>query len=158
MPLMALELWNFLIPCLLFPCIVCLFVCFRVGNCGMNFQWSFFEFTCSDCQNVGIAIKATPSLEVFRLRESKVSNEQTRILVSHLLDHPGLRLLGKVWHQAWVACIITVFIVHPFLRKFMVNWSTCCTFRSAWTLMCLVVFANRFLSQLPRSQGWSCPG
>ncbi len=74
----------------------------------MNFQWSFFEFTNTDCQNVGMAIKATPTLEVFRLRESKVSNEQARVLVLHLLDHPGLTLLGM---EALPWCFYSVVVV-----------------------------------------------
>ena len=61
----------------------------------MNFQWILFEFTAADCQLLGKALQATPTLEVFRLRESKVSNERGRVLVAHLLDHPSLQTLGE---------------------------------------------------------------
>jgi Ran GTPase-activating protein (RanGAP) involved in mRNA processing and transport len=60
----------------------------------MNFKWNLFDFTLTDCQLLGKALKATPTLLVFRLRESKVGNERGRMLISHLLDHPSLRTLG----------------------------------------------------------------
>ena len=60
----------------------------------MNFQWNLFEFTSTDCQLLGKALQATPTLQVFRLREAKVNNERGRMLISHLLDHPSLRTLG----------------------------------------------------------------
>lgn len=61
----------------------------------MNFQWNLFEFTITDCQLLSKALKATPTLEIFRLRESKVDNERGRVLIAHLLDHPALRILGN---------------------------------------------------------------
>ena len=68
----------------------------RVLNCGMNFRWNLFEFTSTDCQLLGKALKATPTLQVFGLRESKVNNERARLLISHLLDHPSLCTLGNL--------------------------------------------------------------
>ena len=65
----------------------------------MNFQWNLFEFTAADCQLLGKALQATPTLKVFRLRESKVSTERGRVLVAHLLDHPSLQTLGKFFPQ-----------------------------------------------------------
>lgn len=61
----------------------------------MNFKWNLFDFTPVDCQLLGKALKVTPTLQVFRLRESKVNNERGRVLISHLLDHPSLQTLGK---------------------------------------------------------------
>ena len=67
----------------------------RVQNCGMNFEWGLFEFTRMDCQLLAQAVKATPTLRRLRLCRSKVDNERGRLLVTHLLDHPSLSLLGK---------------------------------------------------------------
>lgn len=63
----------------------------------MNFQWDLFEFTANDCQLLGKALKATPTLQVFRLRETKVNNERGRMLLAHLIDHPSLHTLGGAW-------------------------------------------------------------
>lgn len=60
----------------------------------MNFMWSLFEFTHADCSMLGKALGATPKLKVLRLRETKVNNERGRLLISHLLDHPSLSILG----------------------------------------------------------------
>ena len=67
----------------------------RVQNCGMNFEWSLFEFTRADCQLLSQAVQATPTLRVLRLQQSKVNDERGRLLVSKLLDHPSLATLGK---------------------------------------------------------------
>ena len=69
-----------------------------VQNCGMNFEWGLFEFTRMDCQLLAQAVKATPTLRRLRLRRSKVGNERGRLLVTHLLDHPSLSLLGQSRH------------------------------------------------------------
>ena len=66
-----------------------------VQNCGMNFAWSLFEFTMADCQLLAKALKATPTLKVLRLTQSKATDERGRLLVAHLLDHPSLHTLGK---------------------------------------------------------------
>ena len=61
----------------------------------MNFAWSLFEFTMVDCQLLAKALKATPTLKVLRLTQSKATDERGRLLVAHLLDHPSLHTLGK---------------------------------------------------------------
>lgn len=61
----------------------------------MNFEWSLFEFTPRDCQLLAKGLKATPTLKIFRLNRSKVGDQQGRIIVSHLLDHPSLCTLGE---------------------------------------------------------------
>ena len=68
---------------------------FSVQNCGMNFAWSLFEFTMVDCQLLAKALKATPTLKVLRLTQSKATDERGRLLVAHLRDHPSLHTLGK---------------------------------------------------------------
>ena len=62
----------------------------------MNFAWSLFEFTMVDCQLLAKALKATPTLKVLRLTESKATDERGRLLVAHLLDHPSIHTLGKL--------------------------------------------------------------
>ena len=70
-------------------------VCFiRVNNCGMNFEWSLFHFTPNDCKNLCQAVKSSKQLTVLRLHHSQVSDDQARLLISYLLDHPILRELG----------------------------------------------------------------
>ena len=62
----------------------------------MNFAWSLFEFTPVDCQLLAKALKATPTLKVLRLTQSKATDERGRLLVAHLLDHPALHTLGEL--------------------------------------------------------------
>ncbi|XP_064389859.1 dynein regulatory complex subunit 5-like [Halichondria panicea] len=66
---------------------------FGVKNCGMNFDWSLFEFTARDSQLLANGLKATPTLRVFRLNRSKVGDQKGRLIISHLLDHPSLSVL-----------------------------------------------------------------
>ena len=61
----------------------------------MNFEWSLFEFTKNDCLNLAKYVKSCSHLKILRLRRSKVSDERARLLISYLLDHPGLETLGK---------------------------------------------------------------
>ncbi len=60
----------------------------------MNFDWSLFEFTARDSQLLANGLKATPTLRVFRLNRSKVGDQKGRLIISHLLDHPSLSVLG----------------------------------------------------------------
>eukprot|EP00794_Sanderia_malayensis_P017554 gene17554-19304_t len=66
---------------------------YGVKDCGMNFEWSLFEFTSRDCLLLAKAIKSCESLNTFHLHQSKVDDEKCRVLISHLLDHPSLRRL-----------------------------------------------------------------
>lgn len=61
----------------------------------MNFEWSLFEFTDRDCQMLATAVKANKHLETLRIHHSKIEDKKARLLISHLLDHPGLHTLGK---------------------------------------------------------------
>ena len=61
----------------------------------MNFAWSLFEFTMVDCQLLAKALKATPTLKVLRLTQSKTTDERGRLIIAHLLDHPSLHTLGE---------------------------------------------------------------
>ncbi|KAM9018971.1 dynein regulatory complex subunit 5 isoform 1-T4 [Ara ararauna] len=63
---------------------------YGVKDCGMNFEWNLFNFTYQDCCNLAVAVKMCQSLKVFKLTQSKVDDEKTRLLVHNLLDHPCL--------------------------------------------------------------------
>ncbi|KAH9488719.1 T-complex-associated testis-expressed protein 1 [Bulinus truncatus] len=65
-------------------------VTYGVRDCGMNFEWNLFQFTAKDCLQLSECIAALPTLKVFRLHRSKVDDEKARVLISHILDHPGL--------------------------------------------------------------------
>ena len=74
-------------------------VWYSVEKCGMNFEWSLFEFTKNDCLNLAKFVKGCSQLRVLRVRRSKITDERARLLISHLLDHPGLQILGKMLQQ-----------------------------------------------------------
>ncbi|NWV00609.1 DRC5 protein, partial [Upupa epops] len=63
---------------------------YGVKNCGMNFEWNLFDFTQQDCCNLAAALKRCHSLKVFKLIQSKLDDDKTRLLVHNLLDHPSL--------------------------------------------------------------------
>ena len=68
-----------------------------VDNCGMNFEWGLFQFTMTDCKNLGNGLKTTPTLHTLRVTSSKMGEEEGRVLVKGLLQHPGLAVLGKLF-------------------------------------------------------------
>ncbi|NXY15060.1 DRC5 protein, partial [Atrichornis clamosus] len=63
---------------------------YGVKGCGMNFEWSLFNFTEQDCCNLAAAVKMCRNLKVFKLTRSKVDDEKTKLLARNLLDHPCL--------------------------------------------------------------------
>ena len=60
----------------------------------MNFEWMLFQFTPTDCKNLCLAVKSSKQLTILRLHHSQVADDQARLLISYLLDHPVLRELG----------------------------------------------------------------
>ncbi|XP_043074549.1 dynein regulatory complex subunit 5 [Puntigrus tetrazona] len=68
-------------------------VVYGVKGCGMNFEWNLFEFTFRDCESLAKALNSCKTLQVLRIRRSKVDNEKCCLLVSQLLDHPSLQEL-----------------------------------------------------------------
>lgn len=68
-------------------------LCYTVRDCGMNFEWSLFNFTAKDCLKLAEAVASCRQLRVFQLSRSKVDCDRCRILISRLLDHPGLEEL-----------------------------------------------------------------
>ncbi|XP_042189411.1 dynein regulatory complex subunit 5 [Callorhinchus milii] len=67
-----------------------LHVTYGVKDCGMNFEWSIFEFTNTDCRLLAKAIKACISLKVLKLTRNKIDDDKLRVLIKHMLDHPSL--------------------------------------------------------------------
>ncbi|NXU19492.1 DRC5 protein, partial [Pardalotus punctatus] len=63
---------------------------YGVKGCGMNFEWSLFNFTERDCFNLAAAVKMCHNLKVFKLTQSQVNDDQTKLLACNLLDHPCL--------------------------------------------------------------------
>ena len=65
-------------------------VTYGVKDCGMNFEWNLFQFTARDCLLLSKCLSLCKNLKVFRLHRSKVDDDKVRVLISHILDHPGL--------------------------------------------------------------------
>ena len=65
-------------------------VTYGVRDCGMNFEWNLFQFTARDCLLLAKVVAACKGLKVFKLHRSKVDDDKVRVLISHLLDHPGM--------------------------------------------------------------------
>ncbi|NXG03293.1 DRC5 protein, partial [Sakesphorus luctuosus] len=63
---------------------------YGVKDCGMNFEWYLFYFTNQDCCNLAAAVKMCHSLKVFKLTQSNVDDEKTKLLARNLVDHPSL--------------------------------------------------------------------
>ncbi|NXY58381.1 DRC5 protein, partial [Callaeas wilsoni] len=63
---------------------------YGVKSCGMNFEWSLFNFTEHDCSNLAAAVKMCRNLKVFKLTRSKVDDDKIKLLARNLLDHPCL--------------------------------------------------------------------
>ena len=68
---------------------------FSIRSCGMNFEWDLFHFTRADCLSLSQAIKAATNLNHLHFHRSKISDDSARVLISHLLDHPSLCVLGE---------------------------------------------------------------
>ncbi|XP_041878889.1 dynein regulatory complex subunit 5 [Corvus kubaryi] len=63
---------------------------YGVKSCGMNFEWSLFNFTEQDCFSLAAAVKMCHNLKVFKLTRSKVDDDKIKLLARNLLDHPCL--------------------------------------------------------------------
>ena len=63
---------------------------YGVKDCGMNFEWTLFQFTARDCLQLAQCVAACKHLKVFRLHRSKVDDDKVRVLISHILDHPSM--------------------------------------------------------------------
>ncbi|XP_067939661.1 dynein regulatory complex subunit 5-like [Watersipora subatra] len=65
-------------------------VVYGVRDCGMNFEWNLFQFTARDCQQLSKCIASTKHLTSLSITRSKVDDDKIRVMISHILDHPGL--------------------------------------------------------------------
>jgi Leucine-rich repeat (LRR) protein len=73
---------------------------YGVKTCGMNFEWTMFEFTKKDCQLLAKSIQQCKSLRVLHLHRSKVDDLKIRMLIRDgLLDHPTLEELNLEHNQ-----------------------------------------------------------
>ncbi len=72
------------------PLLEAFHVTYGVKDCGMNFEWNLFQFTARDCLLLAKCISNLKALKVFHLHRSKVDDDKVRVLISHLLDHPGI--------------------------------------------------------------------
>ncbi|KAG5442089.1 T-complex-associated testis-expressed protein 1 [Clonorchis sinensis] len=68
-------------------------VTYGAKDCGMNFEWSTFQFTSNDCLSLCKALQQHPSIKVLHLTRSRVDSERCRVLTSHLVRHPTLECL-----------------------------------------------------------------
>ena len=64
---------------------------YGVRGCGMNFEWSLFNFTLRDCAILGLYVKTCKNLKCICIQESKVDDERARSLMKNFLDHPSLQ-------------------------------------------------------------------
>lgn len=68
---------------------------YGVKGCGMNFEWTMFEFTKKDCQILAKCVQQCRTLKVLHLHRSKIDNQKVRMLIRDgLLDHPTLEELN----------------------------------------------------------------
>ena len=65
-------------------------ITYGVRDCGMNFEWHLFQFTAKDCLQLAQCLAAYKTLKVLHLCRSKVDDEKVRVLIKHILEHPGL--------------------------------------------------------------------
>ncbi|CAH8498929.1 unnamed protein product [Dicrocoelium dendriticum] len=68
-------------------------VSYTVKDCGMNFEWSIFQFTVHDCVNLAKAIQQHKNIRALHLTKSRVDSDRCRVLVNHILQHPTLECL-----------------------------------------------------------------
>jgi len=68
---------------------------YGVKGCGMNFEWTMFEFTKKDCQILAKCVQQCKTLRVLHIHRSKIDNAKIRMLIRDgLLDHPTLEELN----------------------------------------------------------------
>ncbi|CAI2722480.1 unnamed protein product [Schistosoma spindalis] len=69
-------------------------IIYTIKQCGMNFQWSLYQFTRNDCLNLSKAIQQHSYIKILNLINSHVNSEQCRLLAIHLQNHPTLKCLN----------------------------------------------------------------
>lgn len=56
-----------------------LHITYGVRDCGMNFEWSLFQFTSRDCLLLSQCVAACKTLKVLRLHRSKMDDDKVNI-------------------------------------------------------------------------------
>ena len=69
-------------------------VTYSVQNCGVNFEWSLFQFTQKDVQALAKCIAAATQLQSIYIHRSRMDDDKCRLLISHILNHPGLNFIS----------------------------------------------------------------
>lgn len=72
------------------PMLTELRVVYGVRDCGMNFEWGFFEFTKKDCLVLAKCVAQCHTLKSLHINWSKLDDDKIRLFISHILDHPSL--------------------------------------------------------------------
>jgi len=91
--------FDFNIAVEMLPYLKELHLTYGVKDCGMNFEWSLFEFTTKDCYLLAKAAKLCKTLETFHFHRSKIADDKARVLISHLIDHPTLNTLDLSYNK-----------------------------------------------------------
>jgi hypothetical protein len=65
-------------------------VSYGVRDCGMNFEWQFFDFTKKDCLVLAKCVKECQTLKSLSVNWSKIDDDKIRLFISQILDHPSL--------------------------------------------------------------------
>eukprot|EP00051_Salpingoeca_urceolata_P017639 m.242672 g.242672 ORF g.242672 m.242672 type:complete len:446 (+) comp19010_c1_seq1:242-1579(+) len=68
-------------------------VSYRVKECGMDFKWTMFGMTKTDCANLAAAVKTHGKLEKLALPQCQLDDSKCRLLVAKLLDNAALKTL-----------------------------------------------------------------
>ncbi|THD20446.1 T-complex-associated testis-expressed protein 1 [Fasciola hepatica] len=74
-------------------CLEELAVSYTVKDCGMNFEWSMFQFTNQDCIGLSKAIQNHSVIRILHITRSRMDSDRCRVLVDCVLDHPTLEFL-----------------------------------------------------------------
>lgn len=74
-------------------------IAYGVRECSIDFEWHLFEFTKGDCTNLSNAVKTWKNLREFHLIRSKMNDNQARTIITHLLDHPSLKILDFSYNK-----------------------------------------------------------
>ncbi|VDP75249.1 unnamed protein product [Echinostoma caproni] len=68
-------------------------VSYTVKDCGMNFEWSMFQFTNHDCFSLAKAIEHHSAIRFLHITRSRMDSDRCRVLVDSIMDHPTLECL-----------------------------------------------------------------
>lgn len=67
---------------------------YGVTDCGINFNWSYFGMTLSDCQKLADSLKGNPTLVSLCVQSSGIDDDKCRILTAALSQNMVLENLS----------------------------------------------------------------